>query len=31
VLAHRILDSAQGTGAFGRAMEPLSTIKQNLR
>jgi alanine dehydrogenase len=31
VLAHRILDTAQGTGDFGRAMEPLSTIKQNLR
>jgi ornithine cyclodeaminase/alanine dehydrogenase-like protein (mu-crystallin family) len=30
VLAHRILDVAQHTGHFGRAMEPLSTIKQNL-
>ena len=30
VLAHGILDTAQGTGDFGRAMEPLSTIKQNL-
>jgi ornithine cyclodeaminase/alanine dehydrogenase-like protein (mu-crystallin family) len=30
VLAHRIIDAAQATGDFGRPMEPLSTIKQNL-
>jgi ornithine cyclodeaminase/alanine dehydrogenase-like protein (mu-crystallin family) len=30
VLAHRIIDAAQSTGDFGRPMEPLSTIKQNL-
>jgi ornithine cyclodeaminase/alanine dehydrogenase-like protein (mu-crystallin family) len=30
VLAHRIIDVAQHTGGFGRPMEPLSTIKQNL-
>jgi alanine dehydrogenase len=30
VLAHRILGAARSTGSFGRPMEPLSTIKQNL-
>jgi alanine dehydrogenase len=30
VLAHRIIGAAQTSGDFGRPMEPLSTIKQNL-